>query len=139
MKKKVLLFFLFNAINLLISCNGYYLPIKREMIVLDSNYHVEQMSSLTIPIYLNSGQISGYFSVSSDGMAQKIDFYIFDQPNFDKWKSGLSAYSVVSFTYRSYSTFSFSIPTSGYYYIILDNSFSIFKAKDVHIYLKATY
>jgi hypothetical protein len=109
---------------------------QREKVLIDTEYYVSPGSYRTVSLSLSAGnEISGYFSVRS----YDINFYIFNEVNYYKWKSGEAANGIIVKNRSSYSTFSFTVSTSGYYYIVLDNTYSILTGKYVYVYVKAVY
>ncbi|MEO0026303.1 MAG: PKD domain-containing protein [candidate division WOR-3 bacterium] len=84
---------------------------------------------------LQSGYtVSGSFWVDN----YDINFLILDAANYENWRNN-NSYSYIVRVLRSPGTsFSAKIPVTGTYYIILDNTFSIFTDKFAHLLLQAT-
>jgi hypothetical protein len=61
--------------------------------------------------------IHGYFSVAGG----RINFFILDETNFENWRNGRSYRALVEIGWSSGSNFSAVIPSTDYYYIILEN------------------
>lgn len=78
--------------------------------------------------------VSGNFWVDN----YDINFLILDAANYENWRNNQSYRYVVRVSRSAGSSFSGTIPTSDYYYIILDNTFSIFTDKFAHLFLQKT-
>jgi len=99
--------------------------------LIDQSYHVNALSYRSEKVYLSEGyDVSGYFSVQ----ANDINFYVFDEVNYTKWVNNQSSQGEVVINRSSYASYSFWVSASGYYYFVLDNTFSILYGKDVYVY-----
>jgi len=78
--------------------------------------------------------IHGYFSVAG---GEGIKFRILDATNFEKWRNGYEYKALVSTGWSSGTTFSAVIPASGYYYVILENWYTIYD-KYVTLFVQIT-
>jgi hypothetical protein len=85
--------------------------------------------------YIPSGyRVSGSFSVD----AHDINFLILDVANYENWRNNHS-YNALVEVYRSAgSSFNATVGTAGYYYIILDNTYSLFTDKFAHLFVQKT-
>jgi len=87
------------------------------------------------PEYFQAGYtVSGNFWVDY----YDINFLILDAANYENWCNNQSYQYVVRISRSAGSSFSATIPTSGNYYVILDNTFSIFTDKFAHLFLQKT-
>jgi len=85
--------------------------------------------------YIQSGfRISGNFSVDN----YDITFLILDENNFDNWWNGNSYTYLVKVVQSAGSSFSATIPTTGTYYCVLDNTYSLFTPKFAHLFAQTT-
>jgi hypothetical protein len=78
--------------------------------------------------------IHGYFSVAG---GEGIKFHILDETNFENWRNGRSYRALVETGWSSGSNFSAVIPSTGYYYIVLDNWYTIYD-KYVTLFVQIT-
>jgi hypothetical protein len=98
--------------------------------LLDQSYHLNSQSRVPIKIGIGRGvRVSGRFQVQKND----VTFYVFDAANYAAWCRGSACTSLVHIRRSSYSPFGFTAPTSATYYFVLDNSYSTFTGKDVHI------
>lgn len=90
-------------------------------------------------IYWTQDLASGY-TVSGNFWVDNYDinFLILDAANYENWRNNRSYNYVVRVLRSSGSSFSATITTSGTYYIILDNTFSLFTDKFAHLFLEKT-
>ncbi len=85
--------------------------------------------------YLKSGYtVSGNFWVDD----YDINFLILDAANYENWRNNMSYNYVIRVLRSAETSFSATIPTEGTYYIILDNTFSLFTDKFAHLFLQKT-
>jgi hypothetical protein len=70
-------------------------------------------------IYVSVVETAGY----------DINFYVFDQKNFNAWKEGSSAQAYISANRIKSYNYSFVPDHSDYYYFVLDNTYSWFTNK----------
>lgn len=74
----------------------------------------------------NSNIISGTVTETS---GYDINFFVFNQQNFNAWKSGQTNTKYISLNKISSSSFSFVPDKTDIYYFVLDNGYSIFRNK----------
>lgn len=78
--------------------------------------------------------IAGNFSVS----AYDINFFLMDAANYQLWSNGQQANGIVVYTRSSGASFSTTISSTGSYYFVLDNSYSVVTSKTAHLYVTST-
>lgn len=80
---------------------------------------------------LESGDsIHIYFACTSGGNLD-VDFYVFDEINYFKWKNGELCSSQISLSRATTYNQDFTVPSNGTYYFVWDNSFSWITQKGV--------
>jgi surface antigen len=82
----------------------------------------------------------GNFSVSQDAprFLQDINFYVFDSTNYFKWVNNQSSSGIVVISRSAGTSYSATIPRTCRYYVVLDNTFSVFTPKIVTVLTKLT-
>ena len=85
--------------------------------------------------YIPAGyRVSGSFSVD----AHDINFLILDAANYENWRNNRSYRALVGIYRSAGSSFSATTLTSDTYYIILDNTYSLFTDKFAHLFVQTT-
>jgi len=79
-------------------------------------------------------RISGNFSVDN----YDITFLILDENNYDNWWNGHSYTYLVKVVQSAGSSFSATVSTTGTYYCVLDNTYSLFTPKFAHLFVQTT-
>lgn len=103
--------------------------------VIDWDGQIRARSSKHWTEYFPAGYtVSGNFWVDN----YDINFLILDAANYENWRNNQSYQYVVKVSRSPGSSFTGTIHTSGDYYIILDNTFSIFTDKYAHLFLQKT-
>jgi len=86
-------------------------------------------------VSIQSGyRISGSFSVD----AHDITFLILDASNYTNWRNGSSYNYLVRVQRSAGSSFSTTVGTTGAYYLILDNTYSMYTDKFAHLFAQTT-
>ncbi len=87
------------------------------------------------PVYLNAGYtVSGNFWVDN----YDINFLILNAANYENWRNNRHYDYLVSVMRSAGTSFSATVPADDTYYIILDNTFSLFTDKFAHLFLQKT-
>jgi hypothetical protein len=85
--------------------------------------------------YVASGhRISGNFSVDN----YDISFLILDENNYNNWWNNHSYTYLVKIVQSAGSSFSAIVSTTGTYYCVLDNTYSLFTPKFAHLFVQTT-
>jgi hypothetical protein len=96
---------------------------------LQAGYYIEWHSTIAIGY-----RVSGNFSVD----AHDINFLILNATNYTRWVNNQSYTALVEYSRSAGASFSATIPATGTYYIILDNTCSLFTDKFCHITVQKT-
>lgn len=91
-----------------------------------------------VPSGASSIQVSGSFTASG-GSGNDIKVYIMDSINFINWQNGHSANTYYNSGQVTTSTISATLPSSGTYYLVYDNTFSIISQKNVNTQVNLSY
>ena len=84
---------------------------------------------------ISSGyRISGTFSVDN----YDITFLILDENNYNNWLNGNSYTYLVKVVQSAGSSFSTTVSTTGTYYCVMDNTYSLFTPKFGHLSVQTT-
>ncbi len=92
----------------------------------------------TLPSDATSISVSGTFTASG-GSGNDIKVYLFDSTDFGYYSYGGSFTTLYRSGQATTATISASLPTSGTYYLVLDNEFSSVSTKTVNIQASVTY
>ncbi len=94
--------------------------------------------TFTIPSGASNIQVSGSFTASG-GSGNDIKVLILAQSDFTNWKNGHSAQCYYQSGQTTTGTISASLPTSGTYVLVFDNTFSVFSQKNVNTQADVSY
>jgi hypothetical protein len=94
--------------------------------------------SFTIPSGASDIQVSGSFTASG-GSGNDIRIYILDSTSFTNWKNGHSVSTYYNSGQMTTGTISATLPSSGTYYLVYDNTFSLFSQKNVNTWATLSY
>ncbi len=82
--------------------------------------------------------VSGSFTASG-GSGNDIVVLVMDETNFVNWRNGHQASAYYNSGQLTTGTISASLPTSGTYYLVYSNTFSVFSSKNVQTTADLSY
>jgi hypothetical protein len=94
--------------------------------------------SFTVPSGASDIQVSGSFTASG-GSGNDIRIYIMGSTSFTNWKNGHSASTYYNSGQMTTGSISATLPSSGTYYLVYDNTFSLFSQKNVNTWATLSY
>lgn len=86
-------------------------------LVRGDSYHI--WYNITQPNIILNQSLHIIFEVRNDGL---IDFFVLSDSQFEEWKNGSLAVSILEARHRNLGNFIFTPSTEGLYYLVLDNS-----------------
>jgi hypothetical protein len=111
-----------NLVNGLLTING-------------GNYQYYQF---TVPSGASGIQVSGTFTASG-GSGNDIKIYVLGSTSFVNWKNGHSVSTYYNSGQMTTGTISATLPSDGTYYLVYDNTFSLFSQKNVNTQATLSY
>lgn len=95
--------------------------------------------SFSVPSNAINVQLSGSLTAAG-GIGNDVRVYVFDQTNFINWQNGHSASAYYSTGQETAFNINVRLPNgAGTYYVVFDNTFSIFSSKTVTGTITLTY
>jgi hypothetical protein len=94
--------------------------------------------TFTIPSGASNIQVSGSFTASG-GSGNDIKVFVTDQTDFVNWENGHSSQAYYQSGQETTGTISVTLPTSGTYVLVYDNTFSIISQKNVNTEADVSY
>jgi zinc-ribbon domain len=94
--------------------------------------------TFTVPSGASNVQVSGSFTASG-GSGNDVRIFILAQSDFVNWANGHSSQCYYQSGQTSTGTISASLPTSGTYVLVYDNTFSVFSQKNVNTEVDVSY
>lgn len=95
-----------------------------QTILVNKTFSVPAYSTTTHTVTCSPGQvghtIAGYYKIPNSD----IVFFICDEANYLKWKSGGTPGYIRNLGKSGYGTFQFQIPAAGKFYFVMSNSYS---------------
>jgi len=111
-----------NLVNGLLTING-------------GNYQYYQF---TVPSGASDIHVSGTFTASG-GSGNDIRIYVLDNTSFVNWKNGHSVSTYYNSGQMTTGSISATLPSDGTYYLVYDNTFSVFSQKNVNTRATLSY
>jgi hypothetical protein len=133
-----------------IVCDPKTEPELRSVIITNDNFSVPAGGQKVFPVLITAGMLkipdkpaslTGHFSVSPPPAYpdNKLNFYVLDQYNYDRWAAG-QPYSVVeSDSMTDYVPLDTRLPFADSYYLVFDNRYDAYNAKNVKPQMKFQY
>ena len=109
--------------------------INQEVVVKPREYYV---ITAYVPFWVTSPKLHVSFRAYG-GSGNDIKVYLFDKDSFINWENGHSVTPLYSTEKETIDEFSIPVTSGKKYYIVIDNTFSIFSKKYVKIYIYLTY
>jgi hypothetical protein len=106
------------------------------LVTINANYY--EYYTFTIPSGASNIQVSGSFTASG-GSGNDIKVLILDQSDFTNWQNGHSAQTYYQSGQETTGTISATLPTSGTYVLVYDNTFSLISQKNVNTEADVSY
>jgi len=97
-----------------------------------------QWYQFTVPSGASDIQVSGSFTASG-GSGNDIRIYILDSTSFVNWKNGHSVGTYYNSGQMTTGTISATLPSGETYYLVYDNTFSLFSQKNVNTWATLNY
>lgn len=123
------------AVSLMNSNGGSIIPtthttnIVNGLVTVNANSY--EYYTFTVPSGASNIQVSGSFTASG-GSGNDIKVYVFDQSDFVNWQNGHAASAYYQSGQTTTGTISATLPSSGTYVLVYDNTFSIISQKNVN-------
>ena len=106
------------------------------LVTVNANSYEEY--TFTIPSGASSIQVSGSFTASG-GSGNDIKVLIVDQSDFVNWENGHTCQCYYQSGQETTGSISASLPSSGTYVLVYDNTFSLFSQKNVNTQVNLSY
>lgn len=130
------------AVSLMNSNGGSIIPTTHTTNVVNGLVTVNAGSyedyTFTVPSGASNIQVTGSFTASG-GSGNDIKVYIFDQSDFVNWENGHTANTYYQSGQTTTGTISATLPSSGTYVLVYDNTFSIISQKNVNTEVNLSY
>jgi hypothetical protein len=97
-----------------------------------------QYYQFTVPSGASDIQVSGTFTASG-GSENDIKVYVLDITNFVNWKNGHTASTYYNGGQLTTGNISATLPSDGTYFLVYDNTFSVFSQKNVNTQATLSY
>jgi hypothetical protein len=108
--------------------------IPHKQVIANSTEKVSAGSYISWDLAAVSGAVLTGAFTASGGSGNDIKVYIFNATSFVNWKNGQAASTLYNSGQVTKGDFQVNITSAGTYYIVFDNSFSIFSSKNVAVY-----
>src|SRR4030067_335306 len=97
-----------------------------------------QYYQFTVPSGASDIQVSGTFTASG-GSGNDSKVYVLDSTSFVNWKNGHTVSTYYKSGQLATATISATLPSGGTYYLVYDNTFSVFSQKHVHTHATLSF
>jgi hypothetical protein len=114
----------------------YTVNIVNGTITVPANDYVAYVANVTSS--MDNVHLSGNFTASG-GSGNDIKVYVMNETNYINWSNGHQSTAYYASGQTTTGSFNVSISTSGKYYVVYDNTFSIISSKNVSTHVDLTY
>ena len=97
-----------------------------------------QYYQFTVPSGASGIQVTGTFTASG-GSGNDIKVFVLDSTSFVNWKNGHTVSTYYNSGQLTTGTISATLPSGGTYYLVYDNTFSVFSQKNVNTQATLSY
>jgi endogenous inhibitor of DNA gyrase (YacG/DUF329 family) len=124
------------------SGNGPFSPTQQTVNVVSGSVAVNALThtdySFTVPSGVSNPVLQGSFTASG-GSGNDIKVYVMDQTDYVNWENGHQASTYYNSGQVTTGNIDVALSAGGTYYIVFDNTFSIFSSKTVSAQINLTY
>lgn len=119
-----------------------YVPTPHTVTIVNSMIRVEAGQSIYYQFSAPTGSTDTYVSgtfTAGGGSGNDIRVYVMDEQNFINWRNGHQVSVYYNSGQETVGNINVNIPTGQNLYLVYDNTFSVFSAKEVTTNVSLTY